>query len=562
MPPKETKKEAAERKLLERKARISQNNFQDFDKVKSDVGNISIDIKSLPQSFQDAANGKDKLRGPDIECAVDFDNNSSATNSGEILVDSERPFDSTNPVEQIQIGSNRFTKSVQIGSNRFNDKTEIGSEKPVEGAIEAHSEGAFQTEFSPASTEDEIGSNGFNDKQRTYANEIGANRFNNIETIDGNDILESSYKPTPATEIDSNRFSYSSVADSVDDESNAPEPPPVTKSVQIGSNGFSENQEIGSNRLNESVQIGSDLAKRIQDLEYTLAQALAKQVQIGSQIGSNRFNSPPTEPPETEPKNEREKKKIGRIEGIQKKLFMKLFVDCFQRGTRLCTPFNITSMSQDLECSLDTVKSILRRANDSAILLKVPGRRGRGGFSQYEMTPELFEAMHLISVQIGSEMCSSRAVVVGLLGKAEKPKSETVAVGATWEPGSPSNEDQAPARQPTPPTASAREGAETYKWAHKVEIPLNVRKIGIGIEQMEELEEYPHRKLTLVRVQQSVNQFSKALDKGMNKKEVNGKGDWNSIPAVFMEAMKKKGYFKINGDDDPLVIEAEKGIEK
>lgn len=278
------------------------------------------------------------------------------------------------------------------------------------------------------------------DANRLKSTQIDSNALESTQ-IDSNGFREAQSGSNGVTEIGSNEFKRVQI------DSNRPE------CTQIDSNGLSESTQIDSNKLNKKH------SNRLKTTQIDSTKSTQIDSVIDSVIDSNAFKFESNDHPSLP-------SKIGRLEGVPLALFLELYKGCVKRGSTVTEMFNLTAIADTLGVSKYTVRTIIVRGAQSGYLRKVPGKRGKGGFTQLELSKDLMSEMQLKCTQIDSNRLSNR-LTNGFNARADDDEFKNLP--ETKKPEDPKSSSSRDVIKPV--------GQSEYLWADSIEIPEELRSL-------------------------------------------------------------------------------------
>lgn len=74
------------------------------------------------------------------------------------------------------------------------------------------------------------------------------------------------------------------------------------------------------------------------------------------------------------------KREIQNLVGIQKKLFFVIFNSCVKEGALSTASFSIRDFEEITQASRETVKTSLNRLFKKGLILRLEGKRAKGGY--------------------------------------------------------------------------------------------------------------------------------------------------------------------------------------
>lgn len=265
--------------------------------------------------------------------------------------------------------------------------------------------------------------------------------------------------------------------------------------------GSKEVQEIGSN----GSEIGSHKAQNGFDGDFEIGS------KIGSKIGSTPISEPISKLTELCPNPNH----VKRLAGNQKAVFLKLYASCVGSEDRTTFPLQVSIMANEIKISVDSVRTILKRAEKSFLIHRLPGKRGIGGFSQFQLSELLFTAAQKIAAEMGSKMGSEMG--------STRARSSSELYKETSENNN-----------PMPQTTTTRPNLTSLNWINDIEIPAAAAEF-ITHAHLRQLARAGFTENELPILQQSVDNLSVCLEEGASFKA--------GPTAAFMGVMRKDGFF-------------------
>jgi DNA-binding MarR family transcriptional regulator len=190
-----------------------------------------------------------------------------------------------------------------------------------------------------------------------------------------------------------------------------------------------------------------------------------------------------------------------------------IYKQCCNVGRRDTGPFQVKQLADELLLSIDSVRTVLKKAKLNGWLERVSNRHGVGGYVHLRVPDVVFEKW---SVHIPQTSLKTSLKTSSQSGLAASSSSETTF-------------SENKKKQSSNTTTTEVE----YDWVNQVDIPENL-KSDIKTSHLRQLARFGFQNEDIRIVQESVDNLSFALTMGQT---------YRNTVAVFLSVMKREGYF-------------------
>lgn len=102
---------------------------------------------------------------------------------------------------------------------------------------------------------------------------------------------------------------------------------------------------------------------------------------------------------------------FGGLVGLQRKLILFMFSDCYPRASLKTRTLTREHLSASLSVPFDSINTSVIRLIQKSFISRVAFKRGRGGWAVYELSKEIYQELTRLQQNIGFESLNPREVV-------------------------------------------------------------------------------------------------------------------------------------------------------
>lgn len=230
------------------------------------------------------------------------------------------------------------------------------------------------------------------------------------------------------------------------------------------------------------------------------------------------------------------KQGFSSLVGLQRKVTLFLYAACKSARSKSTDALTLHHISQSLETTTGSVKTTLQRLEKKGCITRVDFKNGRGGWSKYELSEELYR--DLLQQETDNKSATNW----------QQTDNKVVAKPATELATSLSSSNSSNV------TNTNTTKKEDESWLQDIQIPDNLKSLGFGVSHIKQLRS--KFSLSPEEIQHGLEAFSFDLEKG-EQERLKSKGVQNLI-GFFFGAMKNGGYNPVHEGFETAEDAAEK----
>lgn len=215
---------------------------------------------------------------------------------------------------------------------------------------------------------------------------------------------------------------------------------------------------------------------------------------------------------------------FSSLVGLQRNAILIIYKSCKSSRSKSTEALTLQHIADLLKTSSGSVKTTLQRLEKKGCINRVEFKNGRGGWSKYELSEELFR--DLLQQETENKLTTNWQQSDNKVGA--KPATELAT--------SPSSSNSSNIIN----TNTTSEEDDT--WLQEVQLPNNLKNLGFGVSHLKQLKN--KFSLSSEEIQKGLEAFSYDLDKGEGDR-LKARGVQNLI-GFFFGAMKSGGYNPVN----------------
>lgn len=227
---------------------------------------------------------------------------------------------------------------------------------------------------------------------------------------------------------------------------------------------------------------------------------------------------------------------FSSLVGLQRRVTLFLYKACKSARSKSTEALSLQHIAQSLETTTGSVKTTLQRLEKKGCITRVSFKNGRGGWSKYELSEELYR--DLLQQETDNKLATNWQQTENKVGA--KVATEL----ATTLPSSNSSNI----------TNTITTKKPDNSWLQEIQIPENLKSLGFGVSHLKQLKS--KFALSPNEIQHGLEAFSFDLENGEGER-LKARGIQNLI-GFFFGAMKNGGYNPVNQGFETAEDAAEK----